>query len=388
MCDNDDGDDQHISNPASLTATPKKNQTQAPEPQLSFDRERHLGYFSYCLRQLPVQYEKGDQNRLTLVHFCVHALDLLGVWDQPDLTRALQLNKNVITDWIYSLQTTTAHVQDPSFVGFKGGTFLGDQSNIPSIYNHGHIAMTYTALATLKTLGDDLSRVDRNGILQALQSLQLPNGSYQCIAVGSEHDMRFLYCACSIAHMLDDWTGIDCDNAVSYIQHCRSFDGAFALLPGQEGHGGSTFCAVASLVLMRRLNQILDTNNYWRNDLIRWCVHRQVGGMQGRPNKIEDTCYSFWIGGTLRLLGKDDLLDQEQLRNFVIKCQTKMGGFGKFVDAHPDILHAFYSMAYLSLSQVHFGKEHDPWKVQLKELNCTLGICKDRAALFGGTLFP
>lgn len=29
----------------------------------------------------------------------------------------------------------------------------------------------------------------------------------------------------------------------------------------------------------------------WRNELIYWCVHRQVGGMQGRPNKDEDTWY-------------------------------------------------------------------------------------------------
>jgi geranylgeranyl transferase type-1 subunit beta len=33
--------------------------------------------------------------------------------------------------------------------------------------------------------------------------------------------------------------------------------------------------------------------------------------MQGRPNKLEDTCYSYWIGATLRLLARDDLLDQE-----------------------------------------------------------------------------
>ena len=34
---------------------------------------------------------------------------------------------------------------------------------------------------------------------------------------GSEYDMRFVYCACCICHMLNDWSGIDVDKAVSYI---------------------------------------------------------------------------------------------------------------------------------------------------------------------------
>lgn len=32
-------------------------------------------------------------------------------------------------------------------------------------YRWGHLAITYTALATLITLGDDLSRVDRKAIV-------------------------------------------------------------------------------------------------------------------------------------------------------------------------------------------------------------------------------
>ena len=47
----------------------------------AFDRQRHVHFFAYSLRQLPGAYGKLDTNRLTLVHFCVHALDLLGVWE-------------------------------------------------------------------------------------------------------------------------------------------------------------------------------------------------------------------------------------------------------------------------------------------------------------------
>jgi geranylgeranyl transferase type-1 subunit beta len=43
-----------------------------------------------------------------------------------------------------------------------------------------------------------------------------------------------------------------------------------------------------------------------KDDTIRWLVNRQVcsddhekGGFNGRVNKPADTCYSFWVGGTL-----------------------------------------------------------------------------------------
>ena len=153
----------------------------------------------------------------------------------------------------------------------------------------------------------------------------------------------------------------------------------------QEGHGGSTFCGTASLVLMGKLDEVMAEDD-WRKDLTRWCCHRQIGGMQGRPNKVEDTCYSYWIGGTLRLLGEDSfaLLDHTPLRKFVFTCQSPMGGFSKAQNAYPDMLHSFYSMSYLNLSACHFD-END--RVALKELNCTLGICQETADHFSSS-FP
>ena len=201
-----------------------------------FDRERHIKYFAHHLIQLPHPYSSLDTNRLTLVHFAVHALDMLGVWDSDELVQKLTLNKQSIIDWIYGLQVT-----DPDeHAGFKGGTFLGgslgdtDPENLaPREYNHGHIAMTYTALCTLAMLGDDFQRLEKGKILKSMKTLQRQDGSFQCISEGSEQDTRFLYCACCISHMLNDWSGVDIDKAVEYIKNCRSFDGAIALIPGQ-----------------------------------------------------------------------------------------------------------------------------------------------------------
>jgi len=156
---------------------------------------------------------------------------------------------------------------------------------------------------------------------------------------------------------------------VSFIKSCRSFDGAISLVPHQEGHGGRTFCGVACLKLMGKMN-ILQEEQDWRREMIYWCTSRQVKGMQGRPNKAEDTCYSYWIGGTLRLLQQDHLLEQEALRDYVLRCQNpRFGGFGKVLGANPDVLHSFYSLAWLSLSSKHLENIGG-----LKELNCVLGV--------------
>ena len=221
-----------------------------------FDRERHMKYFAHHLVQLPYPYSSLDTNRLTLVHFAVHALDMLKVWDDETLLTKLSLNKQSIIDWIYNLLVT----EPIEHAGFKGGTFLGgsfiggnssssgggggdvsgdydDGVEVtvapPREYNHGHIAMTYTALCTLTMLGDDLSRLDKDIILRAMKTLQRDDGSFKCVAVGSEQDTRFLFCACAISHMLNDWSAVDKDRAVEFVRNCRSFDGAIALIPGQ-----------------------------------------------------------------------------------------------------------------------------------------------------------
>ena len=49
-------------------------------------------------------------------------------------------------------------------------------------YDCSHIAMTYTALASLLILGDDLSRVNRPAVIEALKILQLPDGRSEIIS--------------------------------------------------------------------------------------------------------------------------------------------------------------------------------------------------------------
>lgn len=36
---------------------------------------------------------------------------------------------------------------------------------------------------------------------------------------GGENDMRFIYCACCISYILDDWQGINIEKATEYIRN-------------------------------------------------------------------------------------------------------------------------------------------------------------------------
>jgi len=136
----------------------------------------------------------------------------------------------------------------------------------------------------------------------------------------------------------------DTKKATEYIVKSQSYDGAIGLGPNKEGHGGSTFTGVASLKLMGTLEQ-LDVEL-----LTRWCMLHQGQGFVGRPNKPPDTCYSFWVGGTLRILGMyDGYVEPKGNREFVYTCEGSTGGFGKHADSYADILHSYYGLCGLSL---------------------------------------
>jgi geranylgeranyl transferase type-1 subunit beta len=432
-----------------------------------FERLRHIRYFSHSLRTLPQQYSSADTNRLSLVHFCVQSLDILGCLPHDDdgalvcgkVEEDVYVNRGEIINWIYGLMTvpttTTSAAAAGCCVGgagFKGGNYLGPTINHHP-YDHSHIAMTYVALCTLMALGDDLSRIDKHAILFTLQGLQKDDGSFVAVSSANTEktdvanevaeteddcDLRFMYAAIAVWYILTSSSSDDKNNtikdkkndyinvqsATKYILSCKSYEGSFGLTPGREGHGGSTFCGVASLYLLGVLEDVLSTKE--KDDLIYWCVMRQQSlmknvadtnnngsngfvmegeeqpaGMVGRPNKKEDTCYSYWIGGTLHLLSSSHLIDGWALREYVLTCQSPYGGFGKVVGAMPDLLHSFYSMAWLTLSRDHGccddieggsgGSDNDDTvyesetRLQVREsigrlsrLDCALGMCAKR----------
>lgn len=182
-----------------------------------------------------------------------------------------------------------------------------------------------------------------------------------------------MFCACAISTILKDWSGFDTDKAAEFLVSCQSYDGGFGMAPYTEGHGGTTYCCVASLSLMGRLNDIRD-----QQALIKWCVNGQGSGFFGRPNKVEDTCYSFWIGGTLKILGIYEMSCPEKNREFNLSCRSPIGGFGKHPGKSPDILHSYFGLCGLSLMGLDEG---------LAPLDPRLGLtCKSASSIALGPL--
>lgn len=234
--------------------------------------------------------------------------------------------------------------------GFRGGSWNGFKPSDCAgdvLYDSGHVAMTYTALCCLIILGDDLSRISRKAIAAGLTKLQLEDGSFQFCLEGSECDMRFVFCVASICYIINDFSSINVDKTVQYILSSLTYEGAFGQGPYLEAHGGSTFCAVAALWLFKRLDALSERQT---ERLKHWCHLRQQSGFQGRPNKPVDTCYSFWVGGTLYLLNSYDSVNEAANRAFLYSTQDCItGGFSKWESSAPDPLHSYMGLSGLAM---------------------------------------
>mmetsp|Transcript_8146 Transcript_8146/g.25144 ORF Transcript_8146/g.25144 Transcript_8146/m.25144 type:complete len:360 (-) Transcript_8146:66-1145(-) len=314
-------------------------------------RTRHVRFFRLHLNSLSEHYLSLDTSRMAAVYFCLVGLDALRALEAT----VDEAERRSIVEWVSSLQ-----VAKDGRGGFRGGTSVADGP---------HVAMTYTALCVLQTLGDDFSGVNVRAIKREVAALQRDDGGFTAAEDGCERDVRFAYCACAVARLLrhlDSSAFFDADRLVAHIHACRRDDGGFGLAPLSEAHGGSTYCCVAALVLAGRAPDAAS------DPVVDWCARRSArgGGFCGRPNKPPDSCYAFWIGASLRALGAADLVDATAVTAFVFSCESKLlGGFAKFpTDAPPDLLHSFYSVCWLSWAYSNVLNPVDP----------LLGICAHR----------
>ncbi|KAJ8932951.1 hypothetical protein NQ314_014330 [Rhamnusium bicolor] len=316
---------------------------------LKFAPELHKNYLLFILNGKLPNMSSMETNRSVLMYFALAGLDILNEIDNISDER-----KKSIIEWIYSLQV----VNEKELVsGFQGSTALNTKENEgqDSPYKWAHIANTYSCLTSLIILGDDLSRVNRQAIIKSMKTLQLPNGSFKGAKDGVEDDMRFVFCAACISHILDDWSGMDVDLMVDFILKSISYDGGIGQGPDLESHCGSTFCAVASLALSKNLHKLTKAQLH---ALRRWLLSRFDAGFNGRPNKPIDTCYSFWTGGALKILGAYQFIEDDKNNQFVLMTQDRYGGFSKWINSIPDPMHTYFGLAGLSLMNFE-GVEQD-----------------------------
>ncbi|XP_053611621.1 geranylgeranyl transferase type-1 subunit beta [Plodia interpunctella] len=305
---------------------------------------QHVKYFMRFLNILPSSLSSHDTTRVTIAYFSVCGLDVLGSIS----SLSVELRDRIV-EWIYMLQVhPNKENGDMSMCGFQGSSTINIE--LGSQYSHyrcGHLAMTYTGLCMLLTLGDDLSRVNRKALVEGVKALQTPEGNFSATLSGCESDMRFVYCAACISYILDDWAGFDVEKATDYIIKSISYDYGIAQCPELESHGGTTFCALATLALTNQLDKL----TYEQTEgLKRWLIFRQIDGFQGRPNKPVDTCYSFWVGASLKILDTLDMTNYANNRRYVYETQDSVvGGFSKWPDTCTDPMHTYLGLAGLSL---------------------------------------
>ncbi|OCL04977.1 geranylgeranyl transferas-like protein type i beta subunit [Glonium stellatum] len=76
----------------------------------------------------------------------------------------------------------------------------------------------------------------------------------------------------------------------------------------------------------------------------------QWTGMNGRCNKIADTCYAFWVCGSLCTLNQLNIIDRIALRRYLLdKAQHLVGGFGKLPGDPPDLYHSYLGLATMAM---------------------------------------
>ena len=219
------------------------------------------------------------------------------------------------------------------------------------------------------------SYTDKNGIYLITRDKNNEISSYHTAFPGTfqnhingESDLRSTYCALVIASVLNliNWEDITNDpltkGIVENIKNCQTFEGGLGPEPYCEAHGGYSYCGIASLVILKKLNE-LDTDAF-----LRWLVSRQMtkeGGFNGRTNKLVDSCYSFWQGSIFNMIYMGDnkftydmelLYDQLSLQAYIIfACQNmKYGGLVDKPGKYPDLFHTNYASLGLSLSQECF----------------------------------
>lgn len=306
--------------------------------------------FPILKRQLTTEYllkilrgshvhESQECNRVWHIYWIVHSLSLL----KKELEESTKSN---VVDFLNLCQNKTG--------GYGGG---------PG--NISHLGATYAAVNALVIIGtvEAYKSINRVTLVQFLNSLRIGDGSF-CMYIGGEIDMRAVYCAISIAKLINRFNEDLFRGSSTWIISCQSYEGGFAGTPGMEAHGGFTFCAVAALYLLGNTKKLND------KALLRWIINKQMsyeGGFQGRTNKLVDICYSFWLSAAVAIININ-LMATESVRKYLaadrwifecnllqeyvlICCQHKDGGFMDVPEKKRSPYHTCYALGGLSMAQ-------------------------------------
>ncbi|KAF2876807.1 geranylgeranyl transferase type I beta subunit [Massariosphaeria phaeospora] len=213
---------------------------------------------------------------------------------------------------------------------------------------------------------------------------------------------------------VDGVPDIDVDKFVACLQQSETYDGGISEAAYHEAHAGFACCAIHSLYFLDRLPipprsaQVPDGRLRGVTNLpltLHWLASRQTltlededdidtlgdetdstatchdahsflklqsypstagqmsfkgqptshfelqwVGLNGRANKVGDTCYGYWACASLKVLDHLDVVDGKPIRRWLLdKTQHIVGGFGKGPGDPPDIFHSYLGLLVLSM---------------------------------------
>ena len=365
--------------------------------------EQHLAYLEQVWKQnkddrpqLRPSFVSLDSSRTWMLYWSLHSCDLLGyeITDEDACAIVLTIRKcfspvsirlpKALVDRDPVLQSVIQHPTDDDpddTVSLPGGGFGG------GIGQMAHAATSYAAVLVLCILSSRHNKAAL-ALLQQVRlrlyvwmvSLQEQEDGSMRMHHDGEVDVRATYCVVAVAKLLNLLTpSLNHDKTAAFVAKCQTWEGGFGGEPFAEAHGGYTYCAIAALQLLGRV----DTINL--PALAGYLSRRQMpleGGFNGRANKLVDGCYSFWQGGAMAIVSalicqnEDDsaaladpwlssdpptslLYDQGMLMRYILLCaQDIHGGLRDKPSKNRDHYHSCYNLSGLSVAQ-HYGEPKD-----------------------------
>ena len=112
---------------------------------------------------------------------------------------------------------------------------------------------------------DAVDQIDTDKLASYMASLQQEDGSFAGDHNG-EIDSRFSYCGVAALSLLNKLDSIDRVAARNFLLRCKNIDGAFGGLPGAESHAAYVFTAIGALKMLGDVDLVdCDKLGFWLN---------------------------------------------------------------------------------------------------------------------------